>query len=89
MLIRHEVKKGLLGGLNTAITEILRHADESEYMVLMDGDSTYNYSSIKRLVDEYGIESIKEKSFACQMEFLYKLHLTGFIFGRIGFFSNI
>lgn len=49
------------------------------------GYRLYNYKSIVNLVKKYGSEPIKEKSFACMMEFLYKLHLSGSKFGEVGF----
>lgn len=49
------------------------------------GYRVYNYSSISSLVNKYGSEPVKEKSFACMMEFLYKLHLCGAKFGEVGF----
>jgi len=49
------------------------------------GYRIYNYNSIKDLVKKFGNDPIKEKSFACMMEFLYKLHLCGAKFSEIGF----
>ena len=49
------------------------------------GYRVYTYPSIQKLVAGFGKDPIKEKSFACMMEFLYKLYLTGALFGEVGF----
>ncbi len=49
------------------------------------GYRVYTYESVKKLVDKYGKEPIKEKSFACMMELLYKLYLSGATFDEVGF----
>lgn len=151
-LIDHEVNKGLVGGLNTAIETFIKLGKKDDFMVLMDGDNThdpkyifdqleeiqkgydcviasryckssdvigvaahrvfmsdmagvyyklmlnvpnvkdytcgyriYTYDIIINLVKNFGKDPIKEKSFACMMEFLYKLHLCGAKFSEVGF----
>ena len=37
------------------------------------------------LVERFGDEPIQERSFACMMELLYKLHLCGATFDEVGF----
>ena len=49
------------------------------------GYRVYTYEIIKRLVEKFGNNPIKEKSFACMMEFLYKLYLVGAEFSEVGF----
>lgn len=49
------------------------------------GYRMYNHDSIKKLVAKFGEDPIKEKSFACMMEFLYKLHICGAKIGEVGF----
>lgn len=49
------------------------------------GYRIYRLSAIEKLVEKFGHEPIKEQSFACMMEFLYKLHLCGISFGEVGF----
>lgn len=49
------------------------------------GYRVYTFDSVKRLVDRFGADPIKEKSFACMMEFLYKLYLAGAAFDEVGF----
>lgn len=49
------------------------------------GYRLYTYKSIKNMVDKFGEDPIKEKSFACMMEFLYRLYLTGATFDEVGF----
>lgn len=49
------------------------------------GYRIYNYTSISRLTRIYGERPIKEKTFACMMELLYKLFLTGSSFIEVGF----
>ncbi len=49
------------------------------------GYRLYKYPAVKRMADKFGTEPIKEKTFACMMEFLYKLHLSGSKFGEVGF----
>lgn len=153
VLFPHKVNKGLVGGLNTAISYFLENGEDGDYMVLMDGDNTHNpvyvhdmiekltskkkdcviasrycessgvvgvaahrefmsdmaklyysfmlrvpnvkdytcgyriytYPIIKKLVDKFGKEPIVEKSFACMMEFLYKLYLSGATFDEVDF----
>ena len=38
-----------------------------------------------RIEETFGEDPIKEMSFACMMEFLYKLHLSGTTFDEVGF----
>ena len=153
ILFPHEVNKGLVGGLNSAISYFLENGEDGDYMVLMDGDNTpnpvyihdmldkltskkkdcviasrycetsgvvgvaahrefmsdmaklyysfmlrvpgvkdytcgyrvYTYPIIKKLVSKFGKDPIVEKSFACMMEFLYKLYLVGATFDEVGF----
>ena len=49
------------------------------------GYRIYTFPSIKRLVEKFGTDPIKEKSFACMMELLYKLYLAGGTFDEVGF----
>ena len=49
------------------------------------GYRIYTYNCIKQLVEVFGSDPVKEKSFACMMELLYKLHLTGTAFSEVGF----
>lgn len=49
------------------------------------GYRLYTYESIRKLVNVYGENPIKEKTFACMMEILYKLHMIGVRFGETAF----
>ena len=49
------------------------------------GYRVYRHSAINRLVKRFGKDPIHEKSFACMMELLYKLYLTGTRFAEVGF----
>lgn len=49
------------------------------------GYRLYTYEIIRKLVDKYGEEPVVEKSFACMMELLYKLHTVGAAFDETGF----
>jgi len=49
------------------------------------GYRVYRYPVIKKLVEKFGQDPIKETSFACMMEFLYRLHLVGARFDETGF----
>jgi dolichol-phosphate mannosyltransferase len=49
------------------------------------GYRLYTWNSVQRMVNRFGKDPIKEKSFACMMEFLYKLYLTGTTFDEVGF----
>lgn len=49
------------------------------------GYRLYTLNSIQRMVDRFGENPIKEKSFACMMELLFKLYLTGTKFDEVGF----
>jgi dolichol-phosphate mannosyltransferase len=49
------------------------------------GYRVYTHCIIKKLVEKYGWEPIKVKSFACMVEFLYKIYLLGGVFGEVGF----
>mgnify|MGYP001091963193 CR=1 FL=1 len=55
-LVKHEVNKGLCGGLNTAISYFLECGQNSDHMVLMDGDNThdpvYVHAMLKKLTAE-------------------------------------
>lgn len=61
---------------------ILRVPDVKDYTC---GYRVYKYSIIEKLVAKYGNDPIKEKSFACMMELLYKLYTVGATFGEVGF----
>ena len=61
---------------------ILKVPDVKDYTC---GYRLYRLSAIKKLVGKFGHDPIKERSFACMMEFLYKLHLCGIRFGEVGF----
>ncbi len=61
---------------------MLRVPDVKDYTC---GYRIYNYKIIQALVEKFGAEPIQEKSFACMMEFLYKLYLVGAVFGEVGF----
>lgn len=49
------------------------------------GYRLYTYPIIEKLVKIFGTNPITEKSFACMMEFLYKLYIAGAAFGEVGF----
>ena len=49
------------------------------------GYRVYKYEIIKKLQEKYGDEPIKEKSFACMMELLYKVYDVGAKFDEVGF----
>ncbi len=49
------------------------------------GYRVYKYDVIKGVVDKFGNDPIKEKTFACMMELLYKSYMTGAKFGEVGF----
>ena len=49
------------------------------------GYRVYSYCIIKKMVENFGVDPIKEKSFACMMELLYKCYLSGATFDEIGF----
>ena len=49
------------------------------------GYRIYTNEIINKLVRDFGEEPIKEKSFACMMELLYKLYLSGAKFSEVGF----
>lgn len=49
------------------------------------GYRIYTNEIINKLVKDFGDSPIKEKSFACMMELLYKLHLSGAKFNEVGF----
>lgn len=49
------------------------------------GYRIYTFPCIKRLVEKFGSDPIKEKSFACMMELLYKIYLAGATFDEVGF----
>lgn len=63
-------------------TIVLRVPNVRDYTC---GYRLYKYSAIKRLADKFKSTIIEEKSFACMMELLYKLYLTGTKFDEIGF----
>ncbi len=49
------------------------------------GYRIYSNEIINKLVENFGKNPIKEKSFACMMELLYKLYLSGAKFSEVGF----
>lgn len=49
------------------------------------GYRVYTYDIIDKMLKKYGEDPIKEKSFACMMELLYKVYLIGGKFGEVGF----
>jgi dolichol-phosphate mannosyltransferase len=55
-LYAHPVNKGLVGGLNSAISYFLDNGSEGDLMTLMDGDNThdpkYVHAMLKKLKDE-------------------------------------
>ena len=61
---------------------VLRVPDVKDYTC---GYRIYRLSAIQKLVEKFGHEPIKEQSFACMMEFLYKLYLAGATFDEVGF----
>ena len=63
-------------------TMMLRVPNVKDYTC---GYRVYTYPIIQKLLAQFGEEPIKEKSFACMMEFLYKLYLVGARFGEVGF----
>lgn len=49
------------------------------------GYRLYKRGVIEKLVAKFGEDPIKEKSFACMMELLYKCYLSGATFSEVGF----
>lgn len=49
------------------------------------GYRIYTYPIIQKLSARFGTDPIVEKSFACMMEFLYKLYMVGASFDEVGF----
>ena len=49
------------------------------------GYRMYSYDIIDKLLKKFGDNPIKEKSFACMMELLYKVYLVGGNFDEVGF----
>lgn len=49
------------------------------------GYRMYTYNIISKLVNKYGNKPLKEKSFACAMELLYKIYLVGGRFIEVPF----
>lgn len=49
------------------------------------GYRLYTYNCINRISNKFGVDPIKEKSFACMMELLYKAYITGTHFAEVGF----
>lgn len=49
------------------------------------GYRVYTYNIIEKLVDKFGEEVVKEKSFACMMELLYKVSRAGAKFDEVPF----
>ena len=49
------------------------------------GYRVYTFDAVKRLTERFGAEPVQEMSFACMMELLYKLYLTGATFDEVGF----
>lgn len=63
-------------------TILLRVPNVKDYTC---GYRLYKYQAVKRLAERFKNPIIEEKSFACMMELLYKLYLTGTKFDEIGF----
>ena len=61
---------------------ILRIPNVKDYTC---GYRIYTYNIIQKLLNKFGENPIKEKSFACMMELLYKVYLVGAKFGEVGF----
>lgn len=61
---------------------VLQVPDVKDYTC---GYRIYTYDIIKKLVTKFGKDPIKEKSFACMMELLYKCYVVGAVFGEVGF----
>lgn len=49
------------------------------------GYRLYTYAIIRQLPERFGPNPVKEKTFACMMELLYKLYLVGARFGEVPF----
>lgn len=49
------------------------------------GYRLYRFEKICDVRERFGDEPIKERSFACMMELLYKTYITGAKFGEVGF----
>lgn len=49
------------------------------------GYRTYTYEIIENMIKKFGKNPIKEKSFACMMELLYKVYKAGAKFEEVGF----
>lgn len=49
------------------------------------GYRTYTYEIIEKMIKKFGENPIKEKSFACMMELLYKVYKVGAKFEEVGF----
>ncbi len=49
------------------------------------GYRVYTKHIIAKLVELFGEDPVKEKSFACMMELLFKIYLCGATFGEVGF----
>lgn len=61
---------------------ILRIPNVKDYTC---GYRVYTYDIIEKLLNKYGENPIKEKSFACMMELLYKAYKVGAKFDEVGF----
>ncbi|MEA5015826.1 MAG: glycosyltransferase [Candidatus Limiplasma sp.] len=49
------------------------------------GYRVYRFEIMQKLTERYGEEPVQEKTFACMMELLFKLHLAGAGFSETGF----
>lgn len=49
------------------------------------GYRAYTYESLRRAREQYGAQLITQRSFACMMELLYKLHKSGSKFAEVPF----
>ena len=76
------IRKFMSDGARIYYTIMLNVPNVRDYTC---GYRVYKKSAIDRLVKQFGQEPIKEKTFACMMEFLYKLYLSGAKFDEVGF----
>ena len=63
-------------------TAVLRIPGVRDYTC---GYRVYKYEIIKKVADKFGVDPIKEKTFACMMELLYKTYMAGAKFSEVGF----
>lgn len=76
------IRKFMSDGARLYYTLMLNVPNVRDYTC---GYRVYTKQAIDRLVQKFGDEPIKEKTFACMMEFLYKLYLSGARFDEVGF----